>query len=70
MTHSSTNKILWGISALNHDASITVMQDDEILFAAHSERYSRIKNDSELNPEIINAALEFQMKSFGTNIQF
>jgi carbamoyltransferase len=59
MTHSSTNKILWGISALNHDASITVMQDDEILFAAHSERYSRIKNDSELNPEIINAALEF-----------
>ena len=41
-------KIL-GINALNHDAAITLIQDGEILFAGHSERYSGIKNDSELN---------------------
>jgi carbamoyltransferase len=41
-------KTIWGISALNHDASITVMRGNEILFAGHSERYTRIKNDSHL----------------------
>ena len=41
-------KIL-GINALNHDAAITLIQDGEILFAGHSERYSGIKNDSDLN---------------------
>ena len=41
-------KIL-GINALNHDAAITMIEDGEILFAGHSERYSEVKNDSELN---------------------
>ena len=41
-------KIL-GINALNHDAAITLIEDGEILFAGHSERYSGVKNDSELN---------------------
>jgi len=41
-------KIL-GINALNHDAAITMIEDGEILFAGHSERYSGIKNDSDLN---------------------
>ena len=41
-------KIL-GINALNHDASISLIEDGEILFAGHSERYSGIKNDSDLN---------------------
>ena len=40
-------KIEWGISAGTHDASITVMRDTEIVFASHSERYSRIKNDKD-----------------------
>lgn len=48
--------ITWGISALSHDASITVVQDKEILFAAHSERYSKKKNDKFLNLEIISEA--------------
>ena len=52
-------EIIWGISALNHDASIAVMQGDEILFAAHAERYSRVKNDFYLNYQIIEAALKF-----------
>jgi len=41
-------KIL-GINALNHDAAITLIEDGEILFAGHSERYSGVKNDSDLN---------------------
>ena len=48
-----------GISSQFHDASVSVVDDGEIVFAAHSERYSRVKNDPFLNNEIINAALEF-----------
>jgi carbamoyltransferase len=51
--------IILGISAGFHDAAITVIRDGNIVFAAHSERYSKIKNDSFLNQEIVNAALEF-----------
>lgn len=49
--------IEWGISAGTHDASLTVVKDNEILFASHSERYSGIKNDKDLNEGIIHAAL-------------
>ena len=52
-------KIIWGICALNHDASITVMQGNDILFAGHAERYSRVKNDPYLNKELIAAASKF-----------
>ena len=44
-------KIL-GINALNHDAAITMIEDGEILFAGHSERYSGIKNDPDLNQSL------------------
>jgi carbamoyltransferase len=54
-------KTIWGISALNHDASITVVRDNEILFAGHAERYSRIKNDYKLN-----GALIFEASKFGS----
>lgn len=52
-------KIIWGVCALNHDASITVISNDKILFAGHSERYSKIKNDPHLHAQLIAAALEF-----------
>jgi len=52
-------KTIWGISALNHDASITVVRDNEILFAGHAERYSRIKNDHKLNGALIYDASRF-----------
>ena len=45
-------KIL-GINALNHDAAITLIEDGEILFAGHSERYSGIKNDPDLNSALL-----------------
>jgi len=49
--------IIWGITALGHDASITVLKQGRIVFAAHSERYSRIKNDEYLNNDIIGEAI-------------
>jgi len=51
--------ITWGITALTHDASISVIRDNEILFAAHAERYSKSKNDPNLNEAIIQAAREY-----------
>jgi len=48
-----------GINCLNHDAAISVIEDGKILFAAHSERYSRIKNDMYLNDKIISEALSY-----------
>ena len=52
--------IVLGISgALNHDAAVSVIDDGKILFASHSERYSKIKNDPNLNAEIIQEALSY-----------
>ena len=51
--------INWGISAFNHDASISSVEKDKILFAGHAERYSRIKNDPNLNDGIIEDALSY-----------
>ena len=48
-----------GFNALNHDAAVCVIEDGEILFGAHSERYSGKKNDSNLNQEIVDEALSF-----------
>ena len=42
-----------GISAGFHDAGIALICNGEIVFAAHSERYSKQKHDSELNREIL-----------------
>ena len=51
--------IILGISSGFHDAGVTVIKDGKILFASHSERYSKQKNDAWLNQDIINAALEY-----------
>jgi len=50
---------IMGINCLNHDAAISVIENDEILFAAHSERYSRQKNDMLLNDDIFSEAYSF-----------
>lgn len=62
MTHSYINKhkIVLGVGgALNHDASVSIVRQDEILFASHSERYSKIKNDPLLNSELLRDALQY-----------
>lgn len=40
--------ITWGISANSHDAALAVFDNDELVFASHSERFSGIKNDRDL----------------------
>lgn len=51
--------IHWGVSAGTHDASLSVVKDGEILFASHSERFSGIKNDKNLNPMLVDYAKTF-----------
>jgi carbamoyltransferase len=44
--------IILGINETSHDASVSLVKDGEILFAGHSERYSKVKNDWYNNNEI------------------
>ena len=52
-----------GINCMNHDAAMAVVDYSsgigEILWAAHSERYSKIKNDHYLNQKIVDEANTF-----------
>lgn len=55
-------KHILGVSAGYHDAAVSVIREDgEIVFAGHSERYSKIKNDSELSIELVDAAYDFDI---------
>ena len=47
------SKNILGISAGFHDAAATVINNGEILYAGHAERYSKIKNDPNLNVEML-----------------
>jgi carbamoyltransferase len=51
-------KIL-GITTQNHDASLALVNGNRILWAGHAERYSRNKNDSVLNQDIVNEMLTY-----------
>jgi carbamoyltransferase len=53
-----------GISAGFHDAAVTVLQDNTIVFAGHAERYSKIKNDAMLNDALIADALSHGTPDF------
>jgi len=44
--------IILGINETSHDASVSLLKDGKILFAAHSERYSKQKNDWYNNQDI------------------
>ena len=50
-------KIL-GVSAGFHDAALTVIHNHKILFAGHSERYSKNKNDKDIHEDLQLAALK------------
>ena len=52
--------VVWGISALGHDGSLAVVRDGEIVYAGHTERYTRIKNDPNLCMEMLGEALNLQ----------
>lgn len=46
--------ITWGISANSHNAALAVFRDDDLIFASDSERYSKIKNDADLDKSMLN----------------
>lgn len=48
-----------GISSGFHDAALSVVNDGNILFAGHSERYSRIKNENEIKSSLVTDALSY-----------
>ncbi len=51
-----------GINCMNHDAAMAVIDiqgGGDILWAAHAERYSKIKNDHFLNQAIVDEAMTY-----------
>jgi len=51
--------IILGINETSHDASVSLIENGNILFAGHAERYSKIKNDWYVNQDLINDALQY-----------
>ena len=53
-------KNILGISAGFHDAAVSVVAENgDILFAGHSERYSKIKNDPHIHPDLLQECSNF-----------
>jgi carbamoyltransferase len=51
-------KIL-GINETSHDASMSLIDNGDILFAGHAERYSKEKNDWYVNSDLLSDALQY-----------
>lgn len=51
--------IILGINETSHDASVSLIDNNKILFAGHSERYSKQKNDWYVNNDLIKDALSY-----------
>jgi predicted NodU family carbamoyl transferase len=50
--------MILGITAQNHDASMALIDGDRIVWAGHSERYSRQKNDKLIHPDMVDEMFE------------
>jgi carbamoyltransferase len=50
-----------GIVSLGHDASVALIENGNVLFAGHAERYSRKKNDGNINQELLEDAFQYGM---------
>jgi carbamoyltransferase len=51
--------LILGINETSHDASVSLIDNGKILFAGHSERYSKQKNDWYVNNNLISDALQY-----------
>lgn len=51
--------IILGINETSHDASVSLIEDGNILFAGHAERYSKQKNDWYVNQSLLEDALSY-----------
>ena len=58
--------IILGINETSHDASVSLIENGNILFAAHAERYSKVKNDWYINQKLINDAFNYGKKVIAT----
>jgi carbamoyltransferase len=56
--------MILGITSQNHDASMALIDGDRIVWAAHSERYSRVKNDTMLDADMVK-----EMRQYGEPTQ-
>jgi len=55
-------KYTLGISAGFHDAAVSVVREDgEIMFAGHSERYSKIKNDAYIHADLLQECCDYDI---------
>lgn len=45
--------ITWGISANSHNAAVAVFLDEKLAFASETERFSKIKNDGNLDESMV-----------------
>ena len=52
--------MILGITGQNHDASMALIDGDKIIWAAHSERYTRTKNDPSLSRVMVE-----EMRQYG-----
>lgn len=50
--------IYWGTSFGSHDAALAVFENNKLIFASHSERFSRWKDDPNLCQELVDYAVE------------
>lgn len=48
-----------GINETTHDAAVSVIENGKIVFAAHAERYSKVKNDWFTNDQLLDEALSY-----------
>ena len=53
VTFPTHERKILGLNGLNHDATASLINGTEILFAGHNERYSDIKFDEELNQPLL-----------------
>jgi len=51
--------IRWGISSNSHNAALSIFDNDDLIFASSSERFSKIKNDPHINKSLVDQALCF-----------
>lgn len=51
--------MILGITGQNHDASMALIDGQNILWAAHSERYTRLKNNPLLNLDMVKELYEY-----------
>jgi carbamoyltransferase len=70
-------KHILGVSAGFHDAAVSVIDHDgNIVFAGHSERYSKLKNDAGISPDLLEdlpdvefSAMAFYERPWAHNLQ-